>query len=654
MSLLKAQEKHVPTKMTSKRFNQPWFTQECKRTIRKKIRRYKVFKQTKRQSDWQIFQEASKSARKTCNNAYHTYIKQNFCDNPNKENNKKFYSFIKAKRSDTIGVSPLVDPTGVTQIDDKKISELLSDQFASVFSHDDGTSPTIHGEKGAIIDDLTFTANGIIKLLSNLNIRKASGSDEVSARILKECAHEVGKPLVLLFSASLEQGEIPDEWRHAIITPIYKGNNKNRSKAENYRPVSLTSVTCKIMEHIVHSHIMKHLDENKILSESQHGFRKYRSCETQLLETIHKISSSLNNKEQVDSVLLDFSKAFDKVCHRKLLLKLEHYGIDNNIYKWISNFLFNRTQRVVVRGTFSECVSVESGVPQGTVLGPLLFLLYINDMPLLVNSIIALFADDAYIFRSIFSNFDTESLQNDLDKLVEWEKNWSMEFHPDKCFLLRITNKRKIIESQYTIHRQQLKLVDKAKYLGVTLSKNLSWKSHIATITAKANNCRLFFQRNLVKVDRSTKIKCYNTYIRPILEYASTVWNPIDQPTLIEKLEMVQRKSIRWICSKWQRDVSVTNLRQSLNMKTLEHRRKTSQIKMFHELIHGTKQISKDTIPKRQRCKAVKFVPMLGCIKSYTNSFFPQTVKLWNSLPQDITKIEDKSTFNEKLASFLD
>ena len=331
------------------------------------------------------------------------------------------------------------------------------------------------------------------------------------------------------------------------------------------------------------------------------------------------------------------------------MLKLDHYGIKGNIYKWISNFLLNRTQSVVVRGTFSECKSVLSGVPQGTVLGPLLFLAYINDMPLVVESPIALFADDAYIYRSIATDSDVKILQKDLNNLVEWENNWSMEFHPDKCQLLRITNKRKIIVSNYTIHNKNLKLVDTAKYLGVTLSKNLSWKNHIGFITSKAHNVRMFLQRNLVKANKETKTKCYNVFIRPIIEYASSVWNPINQTTLISRLEMVQRKSIRWICSDWRRVTSVTSLRESLGMKTLETRRTIAQLKMFYDLIHFNKHVQKDILPKRQRCSDMKFKPLYGRIQSHSQSFFPHMVEIWNSLPKNIINLKDKVAFNKEI-----
>ena len=643
--LLKSQSKHVPTKMTSTRYSQPWFNRDCKRSVRKKDRRYRVYKRTRLDKDWDKYKDAAKNARKTCTHAYNNFIKENVIDDEDK-NNKRFFSFVKSKKSDIMGVSPLLDE-GTIHTNDSDIAEILNNQYASVFSTDDGTTPDVNDSEAPTMDTITFTKNGILKLLKQLDPTKASGPDGISTRMLKECCNEVVEALVLIFSASLKQGKVPDDWKNAIITPLYKGGNKNRSKAENYRPVSLTSVTCKLMEHIVHSHIMRHFDHEHILSDTQHGFRKNRSCETQLIQTVHDLAKAINDQEQIDSILLDFSKAFDKVCHRKLLHKLNHYGIRGEVLLWITDFLKNRTQCVVVRGTSSKHSAVISGVPQGTVLGPLLFLAYINDMPLETKSKIALFADDSYLYRRILSEEDSKSLQMDLDNLVDWEKRWSMEFHPKKCKLLRITNKRKIIEANYKIHGQQLELVDKAKYLGVTLTKNLSWNTHVANICAKATNTRFFLQRNLVKSDKETRLKCYKIFIRPTVEYASTVWDPVGNESLTSKIEMVQRKSLRWVFNSWKQDTSPSALRISSNLKTLSERRNNARLKMLHEFLYSTKEVDNNIMPVRQRCENVKFKPILGRVKTYSCSFFPKTVEVWNQLPTDVTNIVDSQIFKK-------
>ena len=645
--ITKAEEKHVPTKTTSKRFNQPWFNTACKRAVRKKKRRYKVFQRTHLKRDWSRFQGAAKDARKTCQNAYNDYLKKNIYQD--KGHSKKFFAFVKSKRTDLCGVSPLVDSKNVIHTDEEKLAELLNDQFTSVFSKDDGKIPMPNDPPGTKMEDITITRNGIVKLLKDLNPHKASGPDGIGARILKECAEQVVDGLVLLFNASLNQGKIPNEWKHAIVTPLYKGGNKNRSKAENYRPISLTSVTSKILEHVIHSNVITHLETQGLLSDTQHGFRKKRSCETQLLQTIDTLAKAINNKDQLDSILLDFSKAFDKVSHRKLIIKMKHYGISGNILSWITDFLSNRTQCVVVRGKSSKNSPVISGVPQGTVLGPLLFLIYINDMPSKVKSRIALFADDAYLYRSIKSPEDTKQLQNDLNELVTWENDWSMSFHPDKCFVLRITNKHKIIDSTYEIHGKQLKLVNKAKYLGVVIAHNLSWKHHINSITAKATNTRLFLQRNLPKSDKETRLTCYKTFIRPIVEYACTVWDPVENQSLIKQVEMIQRKSIRWIMNEWSYDISPNELRKSLKMETLECRRYKAKLNMLNDIVAGRKFIDPNIHPTRQRCTNVKYQPIQGRILSYSNSYFPSVVKCWNKLPSKVANLDNENEFRKAI-----
>ena len=221
-----------------------------------------------------------------------------------------------------------------------------------------------------------------------------------------------------------------------VCEPNQKGE---RNITSNYRPVSITSVCCKIIEHIIFSHVMDHYDNNSILIDEQHGFRPGRSCETQLLITSNDLAESLDKGEQVDAIVLDFSKAFDRVPHQRLLSKLYHYGVRDSLLLWINNFLTKRSQRVVVDGEASDWVPVISGVPQGTVLGPLLFLSFINDLSSGITSKIRLFADDCLIYRPIKNIEDSAALQRDLDILHRWSTTWNMKFNTDKCHTIRFT-----------------------------------------------------------------------------------------------------------------------------------------------------------------------------------------------------------------------
>ena len=198
------------------------------------------------------------------------------------------------------------------------------------------------------MNNIKVNEKGVFKLLTQINENKATGPDDIPAKLLKIIAKEIAPVFTLLFQASLDQGVVPEDWKKAKIVPIFKKGDKDN--AENYRPVSLTSVTCKLLEHIVHSNVMDHLQKNNVLADIQHGFRKFRSCESQLITTTHDFIDCLNQKQQVDAIFLDFSKAFDKVHHQSLLLKVKHYGIDNNLFLWVKSFLEGRTQTVIVDG----------------------------------------------------------------------------------------------------------------------------------------------------------------------------------------------------------------------------------------------------------------------------------------------------------------
>ena len=340
------------------------------------------------------------------------------------------------------------------------------------------------GQTFAALPEFKITTEGVTKLLQKVQPNKASGPDGIPSRLLNMAAKPLAPILTFILNQSLETGELPQDWTKANISPIYKKDN--RADPGNYRPVSLTSICCKLLEHILHSQIMQHLENHHILMDRQHGFRGRRSCESQLVLTLDDFARSIDNRKQTDVIILDFSKAFDTVPHQRLLLKLHHYGIRGNTLRWIKNFLCCRKQRVVLDGKSSDWVEVTSGVPQGTVLGPLLFLLYINDLPESVKSQVRLFADDCLLYRDINNQEDNKILQDDLDALSRWQDRWQMRFNPRKCYVMHITKKRTILQHQYMLNGVPLNTVEHQAYLGVHLSNNLKWDHHISVAKKKA------------------------------------------------------------------------------------------------------------------------------------------------------------------------
>lgn len=269
---------------------------------------------------------------------------------------------------------------------------------------------------------------------------------------------------------------------------------------------------------------MKHLDSNNILTQYQHGFRRGHSCESQLIQTMHDLFTSFDKSLQSDLLVLDFSKAFDTVPHHRLMLKLQHYGITGSVYKWISAFLSQRLQRVVVAGEHSQWAKVHSGVPQGTVLGPLLFLVYINDLTENITSSVRLFADDCVLY--IEPSKIPMMLNYFRMILTGWESKWLMNFNAQKCFLLRITGSRSPIMTKYSLGKSILEETTSHSYLGVEISQDLKWDTHISKITASANKTLGFIKRNPSSCNKETKATAYTALVRPTVEYCASVWDP--------------------------------------------------------------------------------------------------------------------------------
>ena len=397
------------------------------------------------------------------------------------------------------------------------------------------------------------------------------------------------------------------------------------------------------MEHIIARNIMQHAEKNNILYPLQHGFRKGRSCETQLIEFVDDISKNLQEGHQSDILIMDFAKAFDKVNHSLLIHKLEYYGIDQKTTKWIQNWLEDRQQTVVLDGVSSEAVSVDSGVPQGSVLGPGLFLFYINDLQSRLTSKVRLFADDTIAYLAITNENDTQILQEDLNKLGQWENEWCMQFHPDKCTVLSITNKAKKIEAQYQLHGHTLEAVTSAKYLGITFNNKLQWDQHINNITSKANKTLGFLRRNLKIPSIRIKEQAYQTLVRPLVEYASSVWDPYTK-TEINKIEAVQRRAARYVINNHRNRSSVSNMLQRLKWRPLENRRKDARLVMMYKIDRELVAISKEnrlTPPCRRSRNSHNRSYQLQSCRIDTNKMSVFSIVIdWNLLQPELDTAE--------------
>ena len=336
--------KEIPTKSTSSRFNQPWFTRKCNSLLKRTKRLYRRAKRKNMSTDWDRYNNAIKVYRKECKTAHDNYLNEKVFSE--EANNKRFFTYVKSKRQDNVSV-PALKVNEKFLIDDSMKADALNEQYCSVFSKPDDIIPPINTPKiDENMPDIVVSQEGVQALLSRLKPSKAPGPDEIASRFLKEFSAELAPALTLIFSNSLDKAKLPKDWLHARVSPIYKGSNKDRSSPESYRPISLTCICCKIFEHIVYSNVIKHLNQHKAIVDVQHGFREKRSCESQLLVTINDFAKALNDGQQIDTTLLDFSKAFDKVDHRKLCLKLTHYGINGKCHAWIRAFLSNRTKKL--------------------------------------------------------------------------------------------------------------------------------------------------------------------------------------------------------------------------------------------------------------------------------------------------------------------
>jgi len=539
------------------------------------------------------------------------------------------------------------------KFDDAEKAAILLRQFSSVFTREtDDEVPKISNRTESLIYNIQITVEIVYKELKRLNQYKSCGPDQLHPRLLIELADQIALPITLLFNATLKQGTLPKDWSRAFVSPIYKKGSKHLP--ENYRPISLTAILCKMMERLVRDKIVSHLCNENLLSKKQYGFISGRSTTTQLLHYLDECTRITANGGVMDSIYLDFAKAFDTVPHRRLLGKLEAYGIRGDLYNWIKAFLSNRTQEVVVNGSISTPSPVISGIPQGTVLGPVLFVIYINDLLDNITSGGLMFADDTKIYRQITSRSDALKLQSDINSLEEWSKIWQLHFNHDKCHVLTMGKFENIQHAhQYIVYDNEIEHVFNEKDLGVTIDSELNFEEHIAGKVRTANAIVGQMRRSFSYLDYDTFKRIYIAFVRPHLEYGEAVWSP-HLARNIDALENVQMRATKLVDGLYNLDYSERLKR--LDLPTLVYRRRRGDViemyKHFHTYDKCTLAPSfkpRERLSRKHRFQLHTPQTKDGTNGPQSNFFFQRTTEIWNNLPENVVEAQDVNNFKNRL-----
>ena len=519
--------RYVP-KYEVKKNNKVWYNAKCAEARRKKEKAWK-----KMRTQW------SETNRENYRSARNEYVKTRREEERNFEKNvvekckkepKLFYKYVNRKIKHRHEISKLRKDGEVYETA-QEMAEIMNQSFKTVFTTETVLTPPTEDKQLKGLENITVERNEIKKLLEELNTRKAMGPDEINGWILKECKEELEEPIWEIINSSLTEGKVPKEWKRANIVPLYKGGNK--MEPLNYRPVSLTSVVSKLCETIIKKKWIKYLEEENIITESQFGFRKERSCITNLLSFYSRVIDGLQERDGwVDTVYLDLKKAFDKVPHKSLIWKLEHNGgLKGKVLEWMKDYLGDRQMRTTIRDSNSKWCKVTSGVPQGSVLAPIMFQVYINDMSKGINSYINLFADDAKLMRVIKNQRDCEELQNDLDKIHEWSQQWKLEFNTRKCHTMEMGKSKRRPTWEYKMGGVNILKSNEEKDLGVMIQDTLSPEKHINNIFGSTYSLLANIRVAFNHLDKEMMKKIITSIVRPKLEYAAVVWSPHKKKT---------------------------------------------------------------------------------------------------------------------------
>jgi Reverse transcriptase (RNA-dependent DNA polymerase) len=613
-----------------------FYTKYLIKITKEKLKFHNRWKRFHSPSDYESFsllRKRQKSLSKLCFSNYIISI-----ENSIKRNANNFWHYVKSKRqTDQIPNSLFFN--NITASDDLSKSNLFNDYFNSVFIHTSPPDPCFDNLPSFdTINSIYLDPPLVLKYLSTLDTNKGAGPDKIHPLFIKSCASQLCYPMFILFKLSLTHGTFPTLWKTTIITPIFKSGDIHN--VCNYRPISKLSCFGKLLEKIVTDQLSSLL--RKYIIPNQHGFLSKKSVETNLLHFTNFITRSMEDNCQTDTIYTDFSKAFDKISHSILIHKLRNVGIHGDLHRWLSSYITNRSQAVKINNKISGFKNVPSGVPQGSHLGPLLFLLYINDInSCFSHSSFLLFADDTKIFKKISSVDDCLMLQHDLDKFSNYCSSNQLFLNISKCSHISFSRLRSPIVFTYSIDNLPIIKVNTVRDLGVIFDTKLSFNTHIELIARRAYR-NLGFIMRVSKPFKShdTLILLYNSFVRSHLEFASTVWNPFYKHN-INRLNKVQKRFLSYLHYKFSLPINSNPMLAHIKIP-LETRRIIIDLcllyKLLNNLVDSPYLLSKiffNCPPRTLRN------PNLFHLKSSTsnfsnNSFTCRACKAFNNLPISI------------------
>ena len=601
---------------------------------------------------------------RSLNSDYRHFSRNKQCEHERKlasalrESAKPFHAYIRRRKEGRPSVGPFRENGNIVS-DNYGMAEVLADCFGEIYQSVNSAGNTENQLTDSVMTPLEVSYDAVLSVLQGLDPASACGPDGIHARILKSCSALLAYPLTAIMQKSLLTGSFPSYWSESLVVPIYKRGP--RSVASNYRAVSLTPVPCKVMERILVSHIVEYLESNSLLSPHQFGFRAGRCTEDQMLLFYDAVAREVDCGRSVDAVYLDFSKAFDVIVHELLLEKLASLGFDQNVLAWISSFVSGRTMRVAVGGECSTRREVNSGVPQGSVLGPILFLIYVNYLMDGVECSWKAFADDFKLCTSSADQLDSvdeaAALQRDLDRIYRRGVDCSLRLNPDKCVVMRFGRGSAAATPQYTLDGQNIEVVHQYKDLGVWVDNKLKFHHHVRVTAGKAGALVSELLRSTVCRDSEFMVTLFVSHIRPIMDYCSVLWNS-DYLGNTRLLESIQRRWTREIAAV--QHLSYEERIRTVRLYSVRGRMLRMEIVKIWKCFHAETELGLVNILERAQYTGTRGHQFkLAVPVSHTEvgrrrfGAKSETVGIWNSLPGAVAECTSVEAFKRKLDEHL-